>query len=125
MSELTMSVSGVTIKFMDGDFFSKISRPGRDTAEAALSALAGGAWDPFLAENLMDKIVAANGTRMITPRYSYTIDSVGQIIERVGGDVTKSVVRNGRWRPEYPILSGASGKPRNAGHASAHALLSE
>ena len=53
---------------MDGDFFSKISRLGRDTAEAALSALAGGDWDPFLSEKLIDQIVAANDGIPSLPR---------------------------------------------------------
>ncbi len=43
---------------MDGDIFGRVTRIGRETAAAALSALNGGLWDPFCVERTMDLLVS-------------------------------------------------------------------
>ncbi|WP_437876374.1 hypothetical protein [Sorangium sp. So ce513] len=46
---------------MDGDIFSKVTRPGRAAGEAVLRALQGGAWDPFHAEQCVDILIETAG----------------------------------------------------------------
>jgi hypothetical protein len=110
-SILTLSGRNCILCSMDGDVFGRVTRIGRDAAEAVLAALGGQPWDAFCAERCLELLVATAGGVPSLPEVLRQIqdlnaspllarvqaepacDEIASIVRRVDGGILDLILR--------------------------------